>query len=169
MPKRPAARQSAGRGEAGLARHVERLRREREWSYETLAKKMTEAGCAVSKAALYSIEQGDPPRRITVDELLGFSRVFGVSPTRLLLPPDLAAKKEAEALWDQYETARRRMVELQRQMDQLEDRILDLVDTDQRAAVLEALRQEAGEELALGEMVSHMRLTRGYRSSGEDS
>lgn len=168
MPKRYAARPTAGRGEAGLARHVERLRRERGWSYETLATKMTEADCALSKAALYSIEQGDPPRRITVDELMGFSRVFGLSVTRLLLPPELAAKKEAEVLWDKYETTRRRMVELQRQMDHLEDRILDLVDTDERDAVLEALREEAG-EVNVGKLVAHMRLTRGYRMTDEES
>ena len=64
------------RGKGNLARRVERERREREWSYETLAQRMTGAGCEISKAALYAIERGEPRRRITVDELLAFAAVF---------------------------------------------------------------------------------------------
>lgn len=69
---------------------------------EGLAKRMTDAGCAIQASAIYKIEQGDPPRRITVDELVGFARVFGTTPEDLLTAPELRASKRIAPLLDEW-------------------------------------------------------------------
>jgi transcriptional regulator with XRE-family HTH domain len=77
-----------------------RIRIEREakgWTYEGLAKRMTDAGCPINASAIYKIEKSDPPRRITVDELVALSRVLGLTTEELLTPPELAASKAALA------------------------------------------------------------------------
>lgn len=99
MPKRYAIRPVAEMGEANLAKRIERLRRKEGWSYETLATKMTEAGCAISKAAVYSIEQGDPPRRITVNELIALAEIFTAGDVaELLKPVELVEREWAESV-----------------------------------------------------------------------
>ncbi|MEP9380828.1 helix-turn-helix transcriptional regulator [Nocardioides sp. KR10-350] len=99
MPRRYAARPIAERGETNLARRVERERKARGWSYETLAKEMTDVGCTISKAALYSIENGKPPRRITVDELTGFAEIFTDGDVaEMLKPPELVDQDRAHEL-----------------------------------------------------------------------
>lgn len=53
---------------------------------------MTNAGCAIQASGLYKIEKAG--RRITVDELVAFSQVFGVPVEQLLLPPEAVATEE---------------------------------------------------------------------------
>ncbi len=106
MPPRNPDR--ALRREEGLARRVAHERDLRGWSYEGLAKRMTDAGCPINQSAIYRIEKGDPPRRITVDELVGLSLVFGIPLEQLLLPPELAAGEHLGDLlvaWDQAQDA----------------------------------------------------------------
>lgn len=72
-------------------------------SYEGLAVQMKHKGCPINASALFRIEKGDPPRRITVDELLAFSQVFGIPVDNLLLPPEVAAREDLVRLvveWD---------------------------------------------------------------------
>jgi transcriptional regulator with XRE-family HTH domain len=110
MPRRYEARPIAERGETNLALRIERLRREREWSYETLARKMTEAGCTISKAALYSIEQGNPRRRITVDELMAFAEIFvDGDVAELLTPMELVEQRRAHELIERLQGQDRRL------------------------------------------------------------
>ena len=66
---------------------AERIRRERElrgWSYETLAKKMTDIGCSIQGSAIFKIEKGAPPRRITVNELAALSLIWAIPMDRLV-------------------------------------------------------------------------------------
>jgi transcriptional regulator with XRE-family HTH domain len=97
--------------ESALAQRIAYERERRGWSYEGLARRMTAAGCPINQSALYKIEKGTkgkngepgPPRRITVDELLGFSRVFEQSIESLLLPTAAALSEEFAQLlhdWD---------------------------------------------------------------------
>ena len=65
--------------EANIAERVAYERVLRGWSYETLARKMTEAGCSIHGSAIFKIEKGEPRRRVTVDELIGMARAFGIS------------------------------------------------------------------------------------------
>jgi transcriptional regulator with XRE-family HTH domain len=85
-------------GEDNLARRIERERTARGWSYETLAKKMTDAGCSIQGSAIYKIEKADPPRRITVDELMALATVFGKSIENLLTPIEALDQARAKQL-----------------------------------------------------------------------
>ena len=90
------ARQNGPRsigGEANLAERIAYERESRGLSYEVLAKKMTEAGCSIQGSAIFKIEKGEPRRRITVDELLAFARVFEVEVENLLTPMDILRKE----------------------------------------------------------------------------
>ena len=79
--------------EVNLAQRVAHERAARRWSPEGLARRMADAGCPINVSAIYRIEQADPPRRITVDELVGFSRVFVVPAEELLLPIGLSLER----------------------------------------------------------------------------
>lgn len=84
--------------EAALARRVKWERERRNWTFEGLAKRMTDAGCPIQGSAIYKIEKGDPPRRITVDELVAFGKVFDLDVPELLLPPEVVVDERLRAI-----------------------------------------------------------------------
>lgn len=86
------------RSEAGLARRIAYERQERGWSLEGLAKRMSDAGCNINASAIFKIEKGDPPRRISVDELVALAAVFAERVDDLLLPPNVVFDKVAHEL-----------------------------------------------------------------------
>lgn len=90
-------------GEANLARRIQRERTYRGMSYETLAKAMTDAGCKTQGSALFRVEKGDPPRRITVDELIALATVFDVSVENLLTPVEVLRTQRGQELLKQIE------------------------------------------------------------------
>jgi transcriptional regulator with XRE-family HTH domain len=92
-------------GEHNLARRIEFERTERGWSYEALAKKMTDAGCSIQASAIYKIEKMDPPRRITVDELIALAQVFRTTVENLLTPIDVLQKERAHQLLAELDEA----------------------------------------------------------------
>lgn len=98
MPKRNASRDVYA--EQHVARRIAIERARRGWSYDGLAARMTAVGCPLNQSAIYKIERGDPPRRITVDELVAYSRVFHLSVQELLTDPDLAAERHVVDLLD---------------------------------------------------------------------
>jgi hypothetical protein len=56
------------------------------------------AGCAIQPSALYKVEKGDPPRRITVDELVALATVFELEVSDLLRPlADILSAEFADA------------------------------------------------------------------------
>jgi transcriptional regulator with XRE-family HTH domain len=71
-----------------------------------LAKLMTDAGFDMTQSTISKIENDDPPRRITVDELVGFSQVFRIRADELLLPPELVVDKAARKLLEDWRAAR---------------------------------------------------------------
>ena len=98
--------------EDALARRIAYERKERAWSPGGLADLMTKAGCAMKQSAVWKIENGEPRRKITVDELLGFGRVFDLSVEELLTAPELIPHRPAQRLcsrwvyeFNQFETA----------------------------------------------------------------
>lgn len=149
--------------ETVLARRIaaERAARLPEMTLERLAERMDAEGCPIDPSALHRIEKGK--RDIKVNELVAFARVFGVPVARLLLPPELAAQKRAFDLWEKREALMREIQEAHEKLDNIDSRLLDLVDAEQSPAVLEALRGKVGTDL--GETLAHMRLTRGHAAS----
>ena len=87
--------------EINLARRIAFEREHRDLSYEALAKMMTEAGCSMAGSAIFRIEKGDPPRRVTVDELVALARVFDVPIDELLTPIELIEQRQAKELIDE--------------------------------------------------------------------
>lgn len=81
--------------EDNVADHIRLHREMRGWSTAHLAREVTAAGVPLSQSAVWRIESGNPRRKISVDELIGFAKVFGVSIGELLeplsvdYPPDL--------------------------------------------------------------------------------
>lgn len=80
--------------EQSLARRIQYERETRGMSYEGLALRMTKAGCPINASGLYKIEKADPPRRITVDELVALARVFQTDIGELLQPPEKVLDRE---------------------------------------------------------------------------
>lgn len=85
--------------EDNLARRISYERQRRGWTYEGLARRMTDAGCAMNQTSAYKTEKGNPRRRILVEELVAFSAVFGIPVTELLLPPEVSASQEINRLY----------------------------------------------------------------------
>lgn len=77
------------------------LERERQgMTYESLAKRMTDTGCQIQPSALYKLEKGDPPRRVTVDELVALSLVFKIPMAELIIDPSLEIPARAVDIWE---------------------------------------------------------------------
>jgi transcriptional regulator with XRE-family HTH domain len=91
--------------EANLARRISFERESREWSYERLAQEMTAAGCPIQGSAIYKIEKGSPPRRVTVDELVAVAAVLDRDINDLLTPMDIIERDAAIALADDLRVA----------------------------------------------------------------
>lgn len=84
--------------EAALAARIAYVRKDRGLGVDALAKLMTAEGCAITGSAIFRIEKGDPPRKITVDELIALSRVFDMEPSELLVPLELVQQKRAQEI-----------------------------------------------------------------------
>ena len=92
-----------GDSEGNVAAHVRFERELRWWSTAELARYVTEAGCPISQSAVWRIESGEPRRKISVDELVAFSKVFDKQIGDLLQPPTTEypedVVKEYTELW----------------------------------------------------------------------
>jgi transcriptional regulator with XRE-family HTH domain len=95
-PKKPANTVLA---EDALARCVAQERVRRGMSPAGLASRMTSAGCPMTQSAIWKIENGQPRRRITLDEAITFASVFEMSIEEMAQPPEvLRARRAADAL-----------------------------------------------------------------------
>jgi transcriptional regulator with XRE-family HTH domain len=133
--------------ERHLARSIKQTRDRRGWTMESLAQKMTEAGCQMQKSAIAKIESpspGESPRRITLDEAVTFANVFGLTLSEMLVPPVIAASREATSLWVRYERLRDTYLRTAEEMYDVEARLVELVETD--PAVKEAVVAQHGED-----------------------
>jgi transcriptional regulator with XRE-family HTH domain len=95
-------------GEHQLAERVAHERERRGWSYEQLAQRMTDAGCPMNQSAINKIEKGSPRRRITVDELLGFAKVFETNISDLVLDRSVVQDARAAQLFKKWQDAEAR-------------------------------------------------------------
>jgi transcriptional regulator with XRE-family HTH domain len=86
--------------ETYLAQRLAQERERRGMSYEGLAERMTAAGCAIQASALFKVEKGKPPRRVTVDELVALSEVLGIPMNELVSDP---SKQWSARAWELHE------------------------------------------------------------------
>lgn len=94
-----------------LAERLAYERERREWTYEGMAKRVSDAGCPIQSSAIFKIEKGDPPRRITVDEFVAFARVFETTVEDLLLPIESVADAEARGLLAEMDAIKGRLLD----------------------------------------------------------
>lgn len=110
-----------------LAQRIKLEREKRGWTYEGLAKRMTDVGCPINQSALYKVEQAQPRRRITVDELVALARVFEVSVEDLLTDPKLLAVRAVVPLlseWQDLKARRYRVLEeVKRRQAEIEEQV----------------------------------------------
>ena len=109
--------------EEHLAERIATERQARGWTLEGLAERMSKADCAMSGSAVYKIEQGTPRRRITVDELVAFSRVFGVPVSDLLTDPELLAARQIAPLLDEWRQNLDQIARLYERNSQIEGQV----------------------------------------------
>ena len=75
--------------EEHLAERIAAERDARGWTNDGLARRMTDAGCPITGSAIFKIEKSQPRRRIVVDELVAFARVFGIPMEQLTTAPEV--------------------------------------------------------------------------------
>lgn len=107
VPRKNPERQVAY--EANLARRIQREREKLQLSYERLARRMGELGCPIQPSSIYRIEQGKPPRRITVDELGVLAEIFDLPVGDLLDPPEVVDDRRAKELVGLLQTNQRNL------------------------------------------------------------
>lgn len=126
MPPRNPARSITG--EAEVASRIGYERELRGWSYEQLARRMTDVGCPMNQSAIYKIEKGSPRRRITVDELVGFAIVFDTTVDQLVLPRWMAEDAQAAKLWTAWNEAEQNVDAAKRAFDEYLDKHPDVME-----------------------------------------
>jgi transcriptional regulator with XRE-family HTH domain len=91
--------------ERWLARRIRHERVARGWSQAGLSELMAASGHPLHQSAISKIEAppaGEGPRMVTIDEAIGFSKVFGIPLGELLLPAEAGL---AADLWRRYRQA----------------------------------------------------------------
>lgn len=116
------------RSETNLARRIAHERESRGMTNEGLAKRMTDVGCPIQGSAIYKIEKADPPRRITVDELVAFAVVFETSVEDLLKPLELLQADGLRVLLENWEGARGRAQQEAELEESMRDKVRQYVD-----------------------------------------
>jgi hypothetical protein len=124
--------------ERNVAARVAYERERLEMSYAGLATRMTDLGCTIDAAAIYKIEKNDPPRRITVDELVTFAEVFGVSVMDMLVPPADVVGTEVASLLDRFQAIGDEIRRLDRERNNLRIRIGTLLVKPRTARLVTA-------------------------------
>jgi transcriptional regulator with XRE-family HTH domain len=120
--------------EENLARRIAYERNRRGWTYEGIAKRLTDIGCPIQGSAIYKIEKGTPRRRISVDELVAFAEVFEVGAADMLIPLELIAEHEALGLIAEVERKYRVLSESVADYRGTVERIQQLAGTDEAYA-----------------------------------
>jgi transcriptional regulator with XRE-family HTH domain len=64
--------------EDGLVMRITYERLRRGWSADELARRLTDAGVPINQSAIWRIENATPRRKISLDEAVGFAKVFGM-------------------------------------------------------------------------------------------
>lgn len=119
--------------EAYVAENLRRERERRGMTFESLAMAMKQAGCPIQPSALHKIEKGDPPRRITVNELWALSLCLDIKVQDLCGPPPGPLPNEVWVLVQQAEEILRRITMLEAE---IEDHQHHLVVTGEQMQVL---------------------------------
>lgn len=158
------------RGEEHVARRIALERELRGWTYESLAMRLHKAGRPTDQATVYKMEKGKPRRKVTVDELVAFSEIFGLSVDQLLTDPDVAAETHAIRDFERYVRAAQAAAAAVAKANEAADRVLRSVGQSKRAeAVVRAAIKERFTDDKVAQLVAqkltHPRNVRKARKS----
>jgi transcriptional regulator with XRE-family HTH domain len=128
MPRQNQPR-SIGR-ERALAERIQAERRRQGVGVDALAKRMTDAGCPIRGTAIQRIEKGDPPRKISVDELFAFAQAFGMTVEDILRPKELADQERAHELIERVQQSQASMGDMATETVNVIDELFDLARDD---------------------------------------
>src|SRR4051794_21059169 len=107
--------------ERSLASRIAHERGRRNLTYEALSRQMGQVGCKIDKSSLQKIEVADAAtgkfRRVTVNELIGFSNVFDLSLDELLEPFARVRDREARELVEIWAESRDSLGAIQERMN----------------------------------------------------
>ena len=96
--------------EDNVAARVALEREVRGWSTTELAARMTRLGVPMNQTAVWRIENGAPRRKITLDEALGFARVFELPLEELMSAPleglDIEGRQLVQAVVEAFYESR---------------------------------------------------------------
>ncbi len=106
-----------------MARRIAFERKQRDWTTEALAKRMTDAGCPINQSAIWKIENGEPRRRISFDEAAGFAKVFEMPLEELAVAPEIAANDTVRALVQEHQRLSAEMVRQDIAMGRIADQV----------------------------------------------
>lgn len=120
--------------EESAARRIAFEREARGWSYEGLARRMTEAGYPVQGSAIFKIEKADPPRRITLDEFIGFAKVFELDLTEMVLTPEVHLNRTAQRKFIVWWEARQALGDAQSAFKGAENGLHEYLETHPETA-----------------------------------
>ncbi|MEY9943921.1 helix-turn-helix domain-containing protein [Kitasatospora sp. GAS1066B] len=92
-------------GEENAAQRLKMERESRGWSTAEVARRMSEAGFPINQSSVWRIESGEPPRRINLDEAIGFAKIFGITLTELTGPSGGAVSAKMLHLFEVFQEA----------------------------------------------------------------
>lgn len=118
--------------EAHVSANLSRERERAGLTYERLAERMTERGCPIQPSALHKIEKADPPRRITVNELMVIADVLGVKAFNLVDDPDHSIPREMWSIIFEVEDQQRTIDRARLEIDRAVGRMRDFIGDDAR-------------------------------------
>jgi transcriptional regulator with XRE-family HTH domain len=132
--------------ESNVAANLGRERERTGITFERLAERMTERGCPIQPSALHKIEKGDPPRRVTVNELMVMADVLGVKAFDLVDDPDKSVPSEVWQAVAQVEEHERAIERARRGIAEAVERLRAMLAGNDRHRVL--LRRVIAEDWA---------------------
>jgi len=114
MPRPNPPRLPGAEDAVALRIRYERLRRG--WSTEEVARRMTDAGCPLNQSAVWRIENGEPRRKITLDESLGFARIFETDLSDMMGSPHDAMAQQITDLIERMKVTSEELQQLRRSL-----------------------------------------------------
>lgn len=114
--------------ESNVAKRVALERKRANLTYEQLAQRMKALGCPIQVSALHKIEKGNPPRRITVDEMVAFAQAFGLTLNEIAADPASLVRSEARDLQEHATIALSASLDAKRASDEYFDEYVGAMD-----------------------------------------
>ncbi|MFJ2578432.1 helix-turn-helix domain-containing protein [Kitasatospora aureofaciens] len=129
----PASKNPRLAGEENAARRLKMERESRGWSTAEVARRMSETGFPINQSSVWRIESGEPPRRINLDEAIGFAKIFDITLAELVGPSGGAVSAKMLHLFEIFQEAANRAQDALDEMDTAESALYAYADQHQDA------------------------------------